>query len=74
MIVFYGEKKNGSSFWLLKLGLVAIGIAIGTFIGNLLFNAGLNEEVAYASMIFLFGGGGLLAAFFLARKLNKEDK
>lgn len=55
------------------LGLLAIAIGIGVLPGNLLEEIGMNEDVAYPSMIFICGGLGLLGGFFAARKF-KEDK
>lgn len=53
----------------LKFGLLGIGIAIGSLIGNLLYENNLmEEEIAYTSMVFLFGGIGLLSSYIILRK------
>ena len=54
----------------LKWGLVAIGSGIGLLIGNILAAIGLQEEVAFFSMLLIFGGAGLLLHYLL---LAKED-
>jgi hypothetical protein len=59
----------------LKWGLFLIGIAIGIFLGNILSaTTVLDEEVAYFSMIFLFGGIALVISHFLEKKQIKEDE
>lgn len=53
----------------LKLGLLGIGIAIGSILGNILYeNNVMEEEIAYTSMVFLFGGLGLLCSYLILRK------
>ncbi len=54
----------------LKIGMLAIGIALGILTGALMTNAGiLEEEVNYSSMIFLFGGISLVLFYFFDRKV-----
>lgn len=53
----------------LKWGIVLTGLAIGLLIGNLLETyAGMRAEVAYFSMIFLFGGLGLIIYYAIESK------
>jgi hypothetical protein len=60
-------KRQG--FSALKFGTFFIGIAIGILMGNILKNStDLVEPVAYFSMIFLFGGIGLVINHFLDKK------
>jgi hypothetical protein len=57
----------------LKLGLLFIGVAVGLLLGSILAEVtNLNEESAYFSMIFLFGGIGLVISHFLEKKEMKE--
>src|SRR6056297_543652 len=58
----------------LKYGILFIGIAIGFLMGEILYlNTSINEGVAYLSMIFFFGGAGLIVYYLIARKhLRKE--
>ncbi|MEA2107557.1 MAG: DUF6249 domain-containing protein [Bacteroidota bacterium] len=58
----------------LKYGILFIGIAIGFLMGKILYqNTSINEGVAYLSMIFFFGGAGLIIYYLIARKhLRKE--
>jgi len=57
----------------IKLGLLAIGAAIGLLVAQLLINyAGMGEDVATISMIFLFAGISLVVEHFLAKR--EEDK
>lgn len=56
----------------LKYGILAVGLAIGILIGNILDEyTRMSEEVSYFSMIFLFGGLALLTFYALAKK-DKE--
>jgi hypothetical protein len=53
----------------LKWGILLTGFAIGLLIGNLLdLYADMRPEVAYFSMIFLFGGIGLITYYLIERK------
>ncbi|MDE5418759.1 hypothetical protein L3049_12155 [Labilibaculum sp. DW002] len=68
-----GDKKC-STLESLKYGVLLIGLAIGILIGNILdAYTGLNEEVSYFSMIFLFGGVALLIFYGMAKK-QEDDK
>ncbi len=74
--IFFGpkrersERSEGSGKWILKIGILAIGIALGVLVGAALEAAGMDDDIAYPASIFLFGGIGLVAAYFLARKVN----
>lgn len=63
--------KSNSTFPFFKLGLFLIGVAIGILAGYYLENTGMNEETAYFSMIFLFGGISLVVSTLLQKKLEK---
>lgn len=65
--------KSNFNFYALKLGLLFIGVAIGLILGATLVEmTTLNDEAAYFSMIFLFGGIGLVISHFLEKKERKE--
>jgi len=58
------KSRNG-----VKLGLLAIGVAIGILTGQLIGHATVMDlEPAVASMIFLFAGTGLVVEHYLAKK------
>lgn len=68
---FFISKKNSSTT--LKFGMLFVGVAVGILLGNILDVATqLQEEVSYFSMIFLFGGLGLIINYFIEKKENKE--
>ncbi len=70
--VFISKKRNQSLTF--KFGMLFIGVAIGILLGNILeVTTELQEEVAYFSMIFLFGGCALVINHFLERKHDKMD-
>lgn len=69
---FYTKKKNGGN-GVLKYSLLFIGFSLGLLCGFLLdMFTKVQQEVAYFSMIFLFGGISLLIYYFICNKqLNK---
>ena len=72
MSLLVGDKKC-STLESLKYGVLLIGLAIGILVGNILdAYTGLNEEVSYFSMIFLFGGLALLVFYGIAKKQEEE--
>jgi ABC-type cobalamin transport system permease subunit len=53
----------------LKIGMLAVGIALGILVGASMSDAGmLNEDVNYSSMIFMFGGLSLILFYVIDRK------
>jgi len=58
----------------LKWGIFMVAIAIGFLLGEVLIqNTRMEEGVAYLSMIFLFGGIGLVIYYFIARKHKRTE-
>jgi hypothetical protein len=70
--LFKSKADLNSDFRSFKLGLFLIGIALGIVAGYFLNQGGMEEEPAYFSMIFLFGGIGLVISFFLHKKYRGE--
>jgi hypothetical protein len=71
--VFHDEVRN--KITTLKYGLFLIGIGIGILIGRILVSAAdFEPEVAYFSMVFLWGGIALVISYFLARKIEKDEE
>jgi len=71
--IFFGPrsgKTEGSGKWILTVGVLAIGVALGVLVGAALENAGMDDDVAFPASIFLFAGIALVAAFFLGKKVN----
>jgi hypothetical protein len=59
----------------LGLGFVCVGFGIGLLMGSLLESVtNLDGDVAHFSMIFIFGGLGLLASYFYQMSLDKKNK
>ena len=59
----------------LKYGLLLIGIAVGLLLGAILsVTTELQEEVAYFSMVFIFGGMALFIFHFIDKKNRDEEK
>ncbi|MFY0625475.1 MAG: hypothetical protein JXR07_04215 [Reichenbachiella sp.] len=57
----------------LRFSLLLIGAGLGILMGNILSGMFREEEAAYFSMIFLFGGFGLLTAYFIEKKSNDKS-
>lgn len=72
-----GRPKGAAPVWkvfVLNLALLLMGIGLAIFIGSFLEHGlGVDGEVAYPGSIFLMAGIGLLAGFFLTKKMEKED-
>ncbi len=57
----------------LKFGLLLIGFAVGLLLGNVLESyTSIQEEVAYFSMIMLFGGISLLLYYTIMKRIKPE--
>jgi len=66
---FFMTKQQTGSQQALKFGLLFIGVAIGILLGSILSETTvLPEEASYFSMIFLFGGLGLVIHHFIEKK------
>lgn len=72
--IFDRDKKSSNVFnkVLINFALLAVGIGVGIISAGLLEVNGMDDDVAYPSMIFIFAGIGLVAGFFVSRKLDKE--
>jgi len=65
-------KSEEFSFSSLKFGIFFIGIGLGVLVANILtFTTRLEPEVAYFSMIFLFGGLSLVIHHIIEGKKDK---
>jgi hypothetical protein len=63
-----GKLFNWSKFTL-KIGMLAMGIAIGIIAGAILSNVGvLDEDAMYGAMIFFFGGLSLVLFYVIDRR------
>jgi hypothetical protein len=69
------KRQGGQSpinYWVIKIGFLMIGLALGIIMGSLAQNIGMNEEQAYPSMILLFGGLALIVSYFIEIKLRAK--
>jgi hypothetical protein len=66
------DGSRGSFSWgkfTLKIGMLAMGIAVGILIAAIMSSAGiLDEDALYPSMIFFFGGLSLVLFYVIDRK------
>jgi len=67
--IFKGEC---SQYVLLKWGIFLIALSIGVISGFALSSV-MNEVAAFFVMILLFGGIGLIVAFWVTKALLKKD-
>lgn len=58
----------------LRAALLMIGAGVGILMGVLLDKTWDMEEAGYFSMLFIFGGLGLAAAYIVEEKKIKEEK
>lgn len=62
----FAQRKTRFS---IKIGLLSVGVSIGILAGQFIaYMSIMSPEPATTSMIFLFGGLGLIVDHFLARK------
>lgn len=58
----------------LRWGFVLVGFGIGLLMGSLLESlTNLDGDTAHFSMIFIFGGLGLLSSYFYQMNLDKKN-
>ena len=70
----FATKKRSFTNITLKIGMLAVGIGIGILAGSLIDHyTELYAEVAYFSMIFLFGGLFLVGNAFLEKKQSENE-
>ena len=65
-------KRAGSNFVTLRFALLFIGAGLGLLVGYFLDDAFRMEEVAYFSMLFVFGGAGLGLSYVIEERKIKE--
>ena len=70
---FFNLRPPMNTSWSLRLSLLLIGAGAGLLMGNFLDRiVGLQEEVAYFSMLFIFGGIGLMISYLIEEKKLKD--
>jgi hypothetical protein len=69
--IFKVEPVNILKKFSIKLGMLFMGGGLGVLVGNILaVTTRLEEAVAYLSMIFIFAGAGLVASYFVSRRIK----
>lgn len=66
-------KNPPSKYALLKWGIFLVGLAIGVIAGYAL-SLVINEVAAFFTMIFFFGGVGLIVAYLITKSLAGKEK
>ncbi len=70
--LFNSGKRKGLGSIVLNLALLAIGVGVGVLVGAGFEQGGMDGDVSYPASIFIFAGIGLVASFFINRKLDQE--
>lgn len=69
-----GTKFSIAKF-ILNIALLFMGIGTGIFFGNYFaVSLDMNEDIMIPSMLFIFGGLGLVLGFFITRSLEKNEE
>ncbi|MFD2144267.1 DUF6249 domain-containing protein [Mucilaginibacter antarcticus] len=55
----------------LKYGLLLIGLGVGFLMGTVLESLGMKDDIAYLSMILIFGGVGLIVSYLIIQTQKK---
>ena len=66
------SKPNSGKFNTLRFALLLMGVGLGFLLGSLLDKSFDLDEVGYFAMLFLCGGGGLMAAYLIESGKEKE--
>lgn len=70
--IFEYGKGASRKFVVLNIALLAIGIGLGIVFGGILTHSfHVDEDIAMPGSIFLMAGSGLLASFFLTKKIEE---
>jgi F0F1-type ATP synthase assembly protein I len=68
----FNRRRTSSTSVPLRISLLMIGAGIGLLAGYFLDRAFYMDEVAYFSMLFIFGGLGLGTAYVIEEKKMKK--
>lgn len=73
--LFFSKEKSGIRLTL-KLGMLAVGIAVGILMAMILVETfdNLRGEPIVIAMILLFGGISLITNFLIERKMDEDSK
>ncbi|MBR8536038.1 hypothetical protein KEM09_21400 [Carboxylicivirga mesophila] len=67
----YGKPKHYLS---LKYGMLLVGIAVGIIVGNVVsVSTEMPEEMAFLSMMLLFGGASLVLFYIIQKTMLKDE-
>ena len=70
----FAKKQRSGTSGTLRASLLFIGAGLRFLIAYFLDRAFYMEEVAYFSMLFIFGGLGLGAAYLIEEKKHREEQ
>lgn len=69
-----GTKFSIAKF-ILNIALLFMGIGVGIFLGQYLSEVlDMRNDALIPSMLFIFGGLGLVVGFFVTRNLEKKEE
>ena len=66
-------KPRSNSYGIITWGLLLVGVGLGIFFGSILETyTDIQEEPAYFACALLFGGLGLVLAYFITKKADNN--
>lgn len=67
-------KSRSNTFGIITWGLLLVGVGLGLFFGSILeAYTDIQEEPAYFGCALLFGGLGLVLAYFITKKVDTKN-
>jgi len=67
-------KRERNPLRMLKFGLLLVGVAVGIIMGYMMETSEvMRDEVAYPSMITLFGGLGFICMYFVEKRVKEGN-
>ncbi|TAI48318.1 DUF6249 domain-containing protein [Flagellimonas allohymeniacidonis] len=73
--IFYGKSSRVTPIWkviVINLATLMMGIGLGIFTAGMLMQFGMDEEIAAPGAGFFMAGLGLLAGFFITKKMTEQ--
>ncbi|WP_435625229.1 DUF6249 domain-containing protein [Flagellimonas sp.] len=72
--IFYGKSSRITPIWkviVINLATLMMGIGLGIFTAGILMSLGMDEDIVGPGAGFFMAGAGLLAGFFVTKKMTE---
>ncbi|MEM9362335.1 MAG: DUF6249 domain-containing protein [Bacteroidota bacterium] len=73
--IFYGKRNRVTPIWkviVINLATLLMGIGLGIFTAGILMSLGMDEDIVGPGSGFFMAGAGLLAGFFITKKMTEN--